>query len=382
MKTYIDKKHYWVSSAGFLGESFTFNTLDLEIDDNLEMYFDNFLKTLSKEVRVKMSLFQEFSRKCEIQSERAKAISEKGFLNTKGLIHFEHRNKISFKEALKTDFLKKEEHLTKRLSTIKESKDNSFLNRLESQPISSSFFKEFYNLYKPLELNSIGLKSSSNFLGILKLKNSGNYALTLESLPLILEKIPKPLGFHISIEKMSPMKGEKTLREKSREEAEGRGEVSFQKYRNTQKALRDVELAGEELFHYEVHITLKRLAESYLRRDIAQSLKALASLGEWSVESFGAYPSLLALSPGDKLHYKLIEKSSTLKCFLPFSRFGASILEDKKEKPLVARGSLLYHRRDLSLDTINPFSQSYSQSYRSNYWKIRKGKKCICKSFN
>ena len=32
MKTYIDKKHYWVSSAGFLGESFTFNTLDLEIE--------------------------------------------------------------------------------------------------------------------------------------------------------------------------------------------------------------------------------------------------------------------------------------------------------------------------------------------------------------
>ena len=99
------------------------------------------------------------------------------------------------------------------------------------------------------------------------------------------------------------------MREKSREEAEGRGQVSFEKYRNTQKALSDVELAGEELFHYEIHISLKRLSEGHLRRDIAQSLKVLTPLGEWSVESFGAYPSLFALSPGSRLHYRLIEKS-------------------------------------------------------------------------
>jgi len=54
-------------------------------------------------------------------------------------------------------------------------------------------------------------------------------------------------------------------------------------------------------------------------------LKALVSLGEWSVESFWAYPSLLALSPRSSLHYKLIEKSQALKCFLPFSRFGAPL---------------------------------------------------------
>ena len=178
--------------------------------------------------------------------------------------------------------------------------------------------------------------------------------MSLRTLALALEKIPKPLGFHISIEKMNALKGEKTLKSKSREEAEGRDQVSFEKYRNTQKALSDVKLAGEELFHYEAHITLKRLSEANLRRDVALSLKALSSLGEWSVETFGAYPSLLALSPGERLHYKLIEKSSALKCYLPCSRFGTVL-----EKP-VASGSLLYHRRDSSLDQINPFSQNYS----------------------
>ena len=177
----------------------------------------------------------------------------------------------------------------------------------------------------------------------------GTILLSLKTLALVLEKIPKPCGFHISIEKISPAQGEKTLKAKSREEAEGRGEVSFRKYQNTQKALSDMALAGEELFHYEVHITLKRLKEDHLRRDIQQTLRSLSPLGEWSIETFGAYPSLLALSPGSELHYRLLEKSSALKCFLPCSRFG-SVLNNP-----VARGSLLYHRRDFSLGYFESF---------------------------
>ena len=372
MKTFRQEKGFWFSSEGFLGQSFSFKTLDLEIEDNLEMYLDSFLKTLSPNVRVKISLFQEFSNKCELRSSRTKAISEKGFLKTKGIIHFEHRNKLSFRKVLKMDILKKEELFTKQLSDIKESKDNLFLERLKYEPLSSSSFNDLYTLHKPLEMTSLGLKSSFALLGILKLKNSGNFPLSLRTLPFALEGLPKPLGFHISMEKMPPAQAEKILQSKSREEAEGRGQVSFEKYQNTQKALTDVALAGEELFHFEVHITLRRLFDNNLRKDIILSLKSLSGLGEWSIESFGAYPSLLALSPGSRLHYKLIEKSSALKCFIPFPRFGASISE-RKEEP-VARGSFLYHRRDLSLDALNPFSQSYSNHTGVIIGKSGKGK--------
>ena len=352
MKTYMNKKDFWISSSGYLGRSFSFNTLDLEIEDNLEPLLDNLLKSLSQNVRMKMSLFQEALEKIPFQSSRTEALKERGFLKTLGFIHFEHRKKISFKEALRGDVLKKEEFLIKRLSEIYESIDEGFLNKASALPVSSTSFNDLYWLVFPLEITSLGLKSRESLLGILKLKNSGSYPVSLRTLTLALEKVPKPLGFHISIEKMNALNGEKTLKSKSREEAEGRDQVSFEKYRNTQKALSDVKLAGEELCHYEVHITLKRLSEANLRRDVATSLKALAPLGEWSVETFGAYPSLLALSPGERLHYKLIEKSSTLKCYLPCSRFGTVL-----EKP---SGGLLYHRRDSSLDLLNPFSQNYS----------------------
>ena len=375
MKTFRQEKDFWISSKGFLGQSFIFQTLDLEIEDNLEMYLDSFLKTLSSNVRVKISLFQEFSNKCEFSSSRIKAINEKGFLKTNGLIHFEHRKKISLRKVLKMDLLKKEELFTKQLADIKESKDNIFLERLKYEPVSSSSFNELYTLYKPLEMTSLGLKSSLALLGILKLKNSGNFPLTLRTLPFALESLPKPLGFHISMEKMPPAQAEKILQSKSREEAEGRGQVSFEKYRNTQKALTDMALSGEELFHFEVHITLKRIFDNNLRKDIILSLKNLSSLGDWSIESFGAYPSLLALSPGSNLHYKLIEKSSTLKCFIPFCRFGASISDKGAttiEKP--HKGSFLYHRRDLSLDEVNPFSKSYSNHTGVIIGKSGKGK--------
>ena len=48
MKTFFNEKDYWVSSSGFLGKSFLFQPLDLEIEQNLESLFDSFLKTISQ----------------------------------------------------------------------------------------------------------------------------------------------------------------------------------------------------------------------------------------------------------------------------------------------------------------------------------------------
>ena len=369
MKTFIEGKDYWIASSGVLGRSFSFKTFDLEIETGLESLLDNFLKSLSQNVRGRISLFQEFSRKCPLSFARAKAVQETGFLRSLGLIHFEHRAKVSFRETLKKDFLTKQEFLTKRLSEIYESLDEGFLNKIEAIPFSASRFNELYSLHAPLEITGLGLKSAKSLLGVLKLKNSGNYPLSLKSLALALEQVPKPLGFHIAFEKLSPAQGEKILKSKSREEAEGQGQVNLEKYRNTQRALSDVELSGEELFHYEAHLSLPRLSEARLRRDMAESLKALSRLGEWSFETFGAYPSLLALSPGGRLHYRLMEKSSSLKCFFPCFRFGAGSVGNRdsekesgreREKSPVATGSLVYHRRDFSLDDLNPFSPSYS----------------------
>ena len=377
MKTFLDEKNYWVSSSGFLGRSFSYSTLDLEIENSLEFLFDNFLKALSQNIRVKISFFQDISYSKPFQTERTGAIKEKGFLNAKGLIHFEHKDKISIKEAFKKDFLKKDEFLIKRLSEIDEGKDNSFLKRLNGKFVNSSSFKDLYSLYKPLSVTPLGLKSRENVLGILKLKNSGNYPLSLKTLALVFHRLPRPVSFHISLEKMSELKGEKILKAKSREEAEGRGQVSFEKYREAERAISEVELSGEELFSYEIHVMLKRPSESLLRKDIASAFKALSPLGDWGSESFGAYPSLLALSPGDNLHYRLIEKSSSLKCFLPFLRFGTELLENVengKKESLSATGSLIYHRQDYSLDTLDPFSEKYSNHTGVIVGKSGKGK--------
>ena len=270
-------------------------------------------------------------------------------------------------EAFKKDILKREEFFQRKLSEIYESFDESFLSRMEAKPLSSSSFKDFYSLFKPISITLCGLKTEKKHIGIFKLKNSGNYPLSLRSVALVLERIRKPCGFHLSFQKLSQASTEKTLKLKSREEEEGRGQVSFEKYQKAQKAISEVELGGEELFHFEIHLTLERNFEDSLRRDMALSLKALSPLGEWTVESFGAYPSLFALSPGDKLHYKLIEKSSSLKCFFPCFRFGSNLKSN-------IGGSLIYHRQDLSLDSLNPFSLDYSNHTGVILGKSGKGK--------
>ena len=170
MKTFIDEKDYWVSSSGILGKSFLFETLDLEIEQNLESLFDSFLKSISQNVRVKLSLFQEISHDISINTERSKALRARGFLINKALIHFEHKNKISVKEAFKKDVLKREEFLQKRLSDIYESLDESFLSRVKTKPLSSSSFKDSYMLHKPVSVTTTGLKTGKSHIGILNLK--------------------------------------------------------------------------------------------------------------------------------------------------------------------------------------------------------------------
>ncbi|MDE0092364.1 MAG: hypothetical protein OXN83_03650 [Oligoflexia bacterium] len=387
MKDFIDEKNYWVSSEGFLGLSFSFKTLDLEIEENLESLFDSFLKSLSQNIRVRFSLFSEFSNKISFENKRSKEIEKIGFLKNFGLIHFEQVNKISFKEAFKKDLLKKDISLQKRKADILESLDESFLDKIKAKPLDSKLFKDLYNLHKPVSFTPYGLQNNKYHIGILKLKNSGNYPLTLKSLALMLEQVPKPISFHMAFQKLSQAQADKTLKMKSREEEEGRGQVSYEKYQKAQKAISEVELGGLELFNYEIHIMFKRFLDSSLRRDLALALKALSPLGEWSLESFGAYPSLFALSPGGKLHYRLIENSAVLKCFLPCLSFGSSFSSDFSSSfsPSLSlnsdsaeksnqNGSLIYHRRDFSLDRLNPFCLDYANHTGVIIGKSGKGK--------
>ena len=265
MKTYFQGKDYWISSSGTMGKSFEFETLDLEIEKNLESLFDSFLKSVSQNVRVKFSLFQKVSHDISLNTERSRALIARGFLTNKALIHFEHKNKISVKEAFKKDILKREEFFQKRLSNIYESLDESFLRRMKAKPLSSYAFEGLYNFYKPFSITTTGLKTGKSHIGILKLKNSGNYPLSLKSVALVLERIRKPVSFHVSFEKLSQAISEKTLKLKSREEEEGRGQVSFEKYQKAQRAISEVELGGEELFHFEIHLMIARNFEDHLR---------------------------------------------------------------------------------------------------------------------
>ena len=82
------KKITGFSSSGILGKSFLFETLDLEIEQNLESLFDSFLKSVSQNVRVKLSLFQEISHDILLKTERCKALKARGFLNTKRAYSF------------------------------------------------------------------------------------------------------------------------------------------------------------------------------------------------------------------------------------------------------------------------------------------------------
>ena len=74
------KKIIGFQVQGFWGKVFYLKLWILEIEQNLESLFDSFLKSISQNVRVKLSLFQEFSHDILLKTERIKALKAKGFL--------------------------------------------------------------------------------------------------------------------------------------------------------------------------------------------------------------------------------------------------------------------------------------------------------------
>ncbi len=356
-----DRKNFWIFENGIVGTSFTCNGLDLELEDlkSLENQLDSFLKSLPDNLRVRISLFQSWKKENNFKTDRSLDLEDRGFVLNKRLIHFENKRKLSLKEIL----FNKEEAVRSREKEILESLNNNFLEKLKSLPIKD--FKEFYQINRPFKIIPIGLKTNKDFVGVLKLKNTSSHLISLHTLASSLENIPKPLEFHILFEKLGNFESDKVLKHKSKIEEEGRGRVAFEKYKESQLSQTKVILGGENLYRFEVHIVMRRKQGKHLVRDLNLAQRFLSSLGTFSEESVGALPSLKALVPSGNFHTKLLELSSVLKCFLPLYSFGQSTFKDE---------ALTFQRKDLSLDSFNPFSPSYSNHSGIIIGKSGKGK--------
>ncbi len=342
IKKYEKLKDYTWLSRGFLGKTFKLCLKDFESLENENLYnsIENFLKNLRVEDYASFSLFSSVSYDSSFDNKRRNDLKKVGFVKKRLFFNIFSQKKTPL-------FCKKSE-IFEQMESINQFSD-SFL---ELKPIFiKSFFKKLFNVER-LKLEPFGFSNKDEVLGILKLHTLSSSLLDLKNLIFLTERLPLPFEYHIKIKKIDKFKQRASLSRQTKQEAREVSQESFLRYQATQEALCDMELRGNDFFQFEVHVVLRRDSKRVLRNDLLLSQKELTLLGDFHMETVGAFSSFLSLLPAHSFHVPLICQDRELGCFLPLFTRGVGGFQASKS-------SLIYHRVDQSLDEFNPFHKDY-----------------------
>lgn len=305
------------------------------------------LKDLPTNIMMRVYLKAEFENLVSKNNSRFKAIEEIGFINHKAFIFlelipsaFNFRKKENNAVNLKT-YLSPLENMGSQLKP---------LNETEIIDLLPQFPKETDHRFQTMDQGKV---CSS----ILRLKNLPEHELSLLTLSKAKDSLSVPYTICVSLIAMPQAQAETYLRRRSKQNSQASDIVEDRKLSEAQNALEGVLLEGERLFHMEWLCYLERDSEQKLRRDREAFRKSLSKIGEIYIESVGALNSLKAFYPGEAQHFTLLEKDGAVPLYMPMLSDG-----EPDSQKLLTNHSLLLHRRDESLTSLNFFDPRY-QSY-------------------
>ena len=139
--------------------------------------------------------------------------------------------------------------------------------------------------------------------------------------------------------------------------------------------LAEVQLNSRRLVEFECFLILKE--KSIDSKDFFSKVVSIknvfSAMGEFDIESFGAFSCLRSSQLMGDFHYPLLELSHSVIAYLPLFTFGD---EYELIKPKF-RSSLILTRKDGSLSEINIFDPSYSSSNTLIVGKTGSGKSVL-----
>ena len=352
----------WQGHRFYLLEDLTLLTnfellgIDPERDDlsEVESRLSQFSLSLQNEVVLRLSLLSEFNDSPQLEdNSRNHALKSLGFKEESLFLSLEMPLgglREVFRSLLKKPMKKSYEYFAQKLL---EGTDLSILSDLglKPQPVFDPLFPT-----KPhfLRICHSGIELSPLIYGIVKYLGPSPLELDLNSLNLARSAIPHPYRLSFQMRKIPSALSELMLRRKSSQSMTGEGKISAQKYYDSENLLEKISLERESLFSYELYIVLPRFSEEEIRRDSRAVIHAMKALGEFSLESFGAFPCFKSLLPGRDRHLDFKERNEIIPLFFPLVS-TKNLDSDYQYSP----SSLLLHRRDDSLGFIDLFNPQY-----------------------
>ena len=359
---------FWVFENLSLVTAFEVDGIDPERDDleDVSRLLTQFALSLDPKITLKINLSSQwvFSSKDTLSSSRREELSEIGFSREKITMSFETQIG-GFTQLIKTLLRRKSYHLEESygLSLL----DGFHLEHLQELGL------QCLPLKKPPVLNAkgdflrilkAGIEISPEILGIVKFQGPTPTPLNLGSLHSLRQQIPEPYQISLKVRKMPSSLSELLLRRKSSQGLSGGDKISAQKYYDSEDLLEKVALERESLFNYELYVILPRVSEESIREDSKLVVHALKPLGAFALETFGSFNCYKSLLPGNFHHLSFKERGDILSLYFPL--LGACKRREKKTQSLngmdqnvESSHSLLLHRRDHSLDSIDLFDRRY-----------------------
>ena len=349
-------REYVVFDNGVLATEFIANHVDFEREEESQVTenIEKFLSSLPQGLLVRFSSFTDFS--CDglsFSTSRDQSISDIGY-SLQGL-------KITVEKQLpgsKKVFKKAIKHL------FRDSFIDGYIEEFDSQ-IGENFFSSLDLDVKPstieplfqhmvIKSESTGLQIDNSFCSVIKLHKLGNYPVGLEDITTLRESLPDPHLIVTTVRKIDEQEVQILLKGKSKREESGQDVTSHRKYLASQEAIEEVELTGKSLFKIETTIILNSRHLEIVLEESFQIKNKLQSLGEFGVETVGAYPSFISSLVGGKPTYQNIEIIDRVPAFLPLAARGVDLAKLSPSK-----GSFLFHRLNGSIDYCDPFDKDY-----------------------
>lgn len=215
---------------------------------------------------------------------------------------------------------------------------------------------------------SCGLRLDDEFVSIIKLQKLSTNPLSASEIVHLRESLPHPNEITFSVEKLDERSSQLLLKVKSKQEENVNDIVSASKKEESDLARAEIILQGKKLFKMEFTIVLRSFDQEELSASAKFVKREFKRLGDFEIETFGAYDSYLASQIGGNLHVTNYELIDRLHFYLPTNIFG----NDRE----LATNSLAFHfhRQDASIDFLDPFNKHYSNQSGIVIGKSGRGK--------
>lgn len=346
---------FYATSTGKICASFKTDVLDLEnpYTSEQEIKIEYLLRQIPANMTCLFQLTSAVSNSPPFSFSRSQAFSEVGFLDQKLFIHFEISNHqfLSGAATLIKSVIKRvnDPHLyIKRVQDLYELIPFDLFKN-SGMPLAPCTLEEVQGFFPPNNIPIIqtdtGLRCNGEHVGAIKL-----YKLRSDSSKTSLAKLrmdfPQPYQISTRLSKVPEGKLKALLDNSKKQEEKKSGSKAAEKAEAKDLAITAADNHGAKFLYLESHILIKRSSEAELLRDLKSIAQRAYSFGEFTQEtSDGCEQSFSASLPGGDNHLltNIMEKDSSISCYLPLFSYGTSIKEP--ESP----SALAYHRRDMSI---------------------------------